>query len=329
MTVENTLENLFKKLEVMIELETLRRELLRRVLSELSAANTKWATKFANTVLGDKTYTEKEVQDGAVICDLFTKTYLANVETFDKPTDPYELWKVGEVFFTRKNNDKDMKKISDILLSQSEIPSTIYIVTVSEGTLVAEKVNTHKFICDHGELDRPIPTIVMKKKEPTTAKQVEEFRSEQPYIIHRPLGNETFGHTGVYQNAPNKILTLSSLQNHMRAMLDNVQPDKLEEVIIGSRIAQAIFCNMYPVKHELFTRYTVTFLSMEPEDFSDDMNRLATQLTIIFSFININLNAQLLAYAIYHHHDNAELDIHSVVYNIIETADMLRKDGSI
>ena len=128
---------------------------------------------------------------------------------------------------------------------------------------------------------------------------------------------------------PNKILTLSTLQNHMRAMLDNVQPDKLEEVIIGSRIAQAIFCNMYPVKYELFTRYTATFLSMEPEDFSDDMNRLTTQLTIIFSFININLNAQLLAYAIYHHHDNAELDINNVVYNIIEVADMLKKDGSI
>ena len=152
---------------------------------------------------------------------------------------------------------------------------------------------------------------------------------ERPYITHRPIEGETFGHTGEYQNAPSKLLTLSALQNHMRAMLDNVQPDKLEEVIIGSRIAQAIFCNMYPVKYELFTRYTVTFLSMEPEDFSDDMNRLATQLTIMFSFININLNAQLLAYAIYHHHDNAELDINNVVYNIIETADMLRKDGSI
>ena len=188
----------------------------------------------------------------------------------------------------------------------------MYIVTVSEGTLVAEKVNTLAFIRNRTELVKPIPTIVNKKEEElTTAKQVEDF---------------VFGNDEV---KPNKVLTLSTLQNHMRAMLDNVQPDKLEEVIIGSRVARAIFCNMYPVKYELFTRYTVTFLSMEPEDFSDDMNRLATQLTIIFSFIDINLNAQLLAYAIYHHHDNAELDINNVVYNIIEVADMLRKDGSI
>lgn len=327
MTDGKTIDNFIENLKTVVEITTLRKELVKRVTNELKQRDIKWATKFANAVLKTARYSKKEEQDGAAICDLFTKTYLSNVETFDKPTEPYELWKVGELFFVRKDNDKDMLKISDILLSQSEIPSTVYIVTVSEGKLVAEKVNTHKFICDHGELDRPIPTIVMKKKEPNTAKQVEEFRAEQPYVTHRPIEGETFGHTGEYQNAPSKLLTLSTLQNHMRAMLDNVKPDKLEEVIIGSRIAQAIFCNMYPVKYELFTRYTVTFLSMEPEDFSDDMNRLATQLTIIFSFIN--LNAQLLAYAIYHHHDNAELDIHNVVYNIIETVDMLIKDGSI
>lgn len=322
MTVQKSFEKIFENLKTVVEITTLRKELVKRVTNELKQRDIKWATKFANAVLKTARYSKKEEQDGGAICDLFTKTYLSNVETFDKPTEPYELWKVGELFFVRKGNDKDMLKISDILLSQSEISSTVYIVTVSEGKLVAEKVNTHKFICDHGKLDRPIPTIVLKKDN-------DDIVPEQPYITHRPVEDETFGHTGEYQNTPSKLLTFSTLQNHMRAMLDNVQPDKLEEVIIGSRIAQAIFCNMYPVKHELFTRYTVTFLSMEPEDFSDGMNRLATQLTIIFSFININLNAQLLAYAIYHHHDNAELDIHNVVYNIIETADMLRKDGSI
>ena len=304
METNKALEKLFENLKIAVEISTLRKELVRRVLSELKPSETKWATKFANTVFADVRYTKKEVEDGDTICDLFTKTYVSNVGMFDKPTDPYNLWKVGELFFVRKDNDDDEQKILDIILSDRTTPSTMYIVTVSEGTLVAEKVNTLKFIRNHGELDRPIPTIVNKKEEePTTAKE-EEVK-------------------------PNKLLTLSTLQNHMRAMLDNVQPDRLEEVITGSRIARAIFCNMYPVKYELFTRYTVTFLSMEPEDFSDDMNRLATQLTIIFSFININLNAPLLAYAIYHHHDNAELDIHNVVYNIIETADMLRKDGSI
>lgn len=298
------LEKVFETLKTVVEISTLRKELVRRVTIELDQSEIKWATKFATAAIKDQTYTKKEVEDGGAISDLFTKTYMCGMETFDKPTDPYDLWKVGELFFTRKDNDDDEQKILDIILSDRTTPSRMYIVTVSEGTLVAEKVNTLKFIRDHGELDRPIPTIVNKKEEePITAKEDDVV--------------------------PNKVLTLSTLQNHMRAMLDNVQPDKLEEVIIGSRIAQAIFCNMYPVKYELFTRYTVTFLSMEPEDFSDDMNRLTTQLTIIFSFININLNAQLLAYAIYHHHDNAELDIHNVVYNIIETADMLRKDGSI
>lgn len=322
MTVQKSFEKLFENLKTVVEITTLRKELVKRVTNELKQRDIKWATKFANAVLKTARYSKKEERDGAAICDLFTKTYLSNVETFDKPTEPYELWKVGELFFVRKDNDKDMLKISDILLSQSEIPSTVYIVTVSEGKLVATKVNTLAFIRKQTERVKPIPTIVNKKDD-------DDIVPEQPYMTHRPIEGETFGHTGVYQNAPSKLLTLSTLQNHMRAMLDNVQPDKLEEVIIGSRIAQAIFCNMYPVKHELFTRYTATFLSMEPEDFSDDMNRLATQLTIIFSFININLNAQLLAYAIYHHHDNAELDIHNVVYNIIETADMLRKDGSI
>ena len=298
-----------------IEIATLRKEMTIRVTNELDQHNIKWATKFAEAVLANETYTKKEVQDGFAICDLFTKTYTSNMGTFDHNTEPYELWKVGELFFVRKdNNDDDEQKISDIVLSNKITPSHIYIVTVSEGELVAEKVNTLAFIRKRTELVKPIPTIVNKKeeeKEPTTSKQVEDF---------------VFGNDEV---KPNKILSLSTLQNHMRAMLDNVQPDKLEEVIIGSRVARAIFCNMYPVKYGLFTRYTATFLSMEPEDFSDDMNRLATQLTIIFSFIDINLNALLLAYAIYHHHDNAELDINNVVYNIIETADMLKKDGSI
>nr|DAK11255.1 MAG TPA: hypothetical protein [Caudoviricetes sp.] len=295
-----------------IEIATLRKEMTRRVTNELDQHNIKWATKFAEAVLANETYTKKEVQDGAAICDLFTKTYTSNMDIFDHSTQPYDLWKVGELFFVRKGNNDDVQKVKDIILSDRTVPSSMYLVTVSEGTLVAEKVNTHKFIVMHGELDRPIPTIVNKKEdEPTTTKQVENF---------------IFGNDEV---KPNKILTLSTLQNHMRAMLDNVQPDKLEEVISGSRVARAIFCNMYPVKYELFTRYTATFLSMEPEDFSDDMNRLATQLTIIFSFIDINLNALLLAYAIYHHHDNAELDINNVVYNIIEVADILKKDGSI
>ncbi len=306
MTDKNSFDKFIKNMTIMIETATLRKELTRRVLSELSQRNVKWATKFANAVLGNKAipYTEKEVQDCDAICDLFTKTYVSNMGIFDSPIKPYDLWKVGELFFVRKDNEDDMQKISDIVLSNRTTPSHMYIVAVSEGTLVATKVNTLAFIRNRTELVKPIPMIVNKKEEePTTAEEDETL--------------------------PNRVLTLSTLQKHMRAMLDNVQPDKLEEVIIGSRIARAIFCNMYPVKYELFTRYTTTFLSMEPEDFSDDMNKLATQLTIIFSFIDINLNALLLAYAIYHHHDNAELDINNVVYNIIEVADMLRKDGSI
>lgn len=306
MTDKNSFDKFIKNMTIMIETATLRKELTRRVLSELSQHNVKWATKFANAVLGNKAipYTEKEVQDCDAICDLFTKTYVSNMGIFDSPIKPYDLWKVGELFFVRKDNEDDIQRVTDIILSDRTVPSRMYLVTISEGTLVATKVNTLAFIRNRTELVKPIPMIVNKKEEePTTAEEDETL--------------------------PNKVLTLSTLQNHMRAMLDNVQPDKLEEVIIGSRIARAIFCNMYPVKYEVFTRYTATFLSMEPEDFSDDMNKLTTQLTIIFSFININLNAQLLAYAIYHHHDNAELDIDNVVYNIIEIADMLRKDGSI
>lgn len=306
MTDKNSFDKFIKNMTIMIETATLRKELTRRVLSELSQHNVKWATKFANAVLGNKAipYTEKEVQDCDAICDLFTKTYVSNMGIFDSPIKPYDLWKVGELFFVRKDNEDDIQRVTDIILSDRTVPSRMYLVTISEGTLVATKVNTLAFIRNRTELVKPIPMIVNKKEEePTTAEEDETL--------------------------PNKVLTLSTLQNHMRAMLDNVQPDKLEEVIIGSRIARAIFCNMYPVKYEVFTRYTATFLSMEPEDFSDDVNKLTTQLTIIFSFININLNAQLLAYAIYHHHDNAELDIDNVVYNIIEIADMLRKDGSI
>lgn len=298
-TVKDSFDNFIEAVGTIVEITALRRELVKRVTDELDQRDIKWATKFAEAVLKNETYTKKEVQDGAAICDLFTKTYTSNMDIFDHRTQPYDLWKVGELFFVRKDNDDDNQKISDIILSNRTTPSYMYIVTVSEGTLVAEKVNTLAFIRNRTE------------EVPTTAKQVEDF----------VYGND--------ETKPNKVLTLSTLQNHMRAMLDNVQPDKLEEVIIGSRIARAIFCNMYPVKYEVFTRYTATFLSMEPEDFSDDMNKLATQLTIIFSFIDINLNAQLLAYAIYHHHDNAELDINNVVYNIIEVANMLRKDGSI
>lgn len=321
-TVKDSFDNFIEAVGTIVEITTLRRELVKRVTDELDQRDIKWATKFAEAVLVNETYTKKEVQDGTAICDLFTKTYTSNMSIFDHNTQPYELWKVGELFFVRKDNDDDNQKISDIILSNRTTPSYMYIVTVSEGTLVAEKVNTLAFIKNRTALVKPIPTIVMKKEEvPTTAKQVEDF----------VFGNDEVKPATSKEDEvkPNKILTLSTLQNHMRAMLDNVQPDKLEEVIIGSRIARAIFCNMYPVKYKLFTRYTVTFLSMEPEDFSDDMNRLATQLTIIFSFIDINLNAQLLAYTIYHHHDNAELDINNVVYNIIEVADMLKKDGSI
>lgn len=306
MTDKNSFDKFIKNMTTMIETVTLRKELTRRVLSELSQRNVKWATKFANSVLGNEAipYTEKEVQDCDAICDLFTKTYVSNMGIFDSPIKPYDLWKVGELFFVRKDNEDDMQKISDIVLSNRTTPSHMYIVTVSEGTLVVQKVNTLTFIRNRTELVKPIPTIVNKKEEEPTTAAKEEVKL-------------------------NKILTLSTLQNHMRAMLDNVQPDKLEEVIIGSRIARAIFCNMYPVRYELFTRYTATFLSMEPKDFSDDMNRLATQLTIIFSFVNIDLNTLLLAYAIYHHHDNAELDINNVVYNIIEVAKTLREQGDI
>lgn len=322
MTDKNSFDKFIKNMTIMIETATLRKELTRRVLSELSQRNVKWATKFANAVLAGESYTEKEVQDGAAICDLFTKTYMSNMGVFDSPIKPYDLWKVGELFFVRKGNDDDVQRIKDIILSNRTVPSSFYLVTVSEGTLVAEKVNTLAFIRNQTELVKPIPTIVNKKEEePTTSKQVEDF----------VFGNDEVKPATSKEDEvkPNKILTLSTLQNHMRAMLDNVQPDKLEEVIIGSRIARAIFCNMYPVKYEVFTRYTATFLSMEPEDFSDDMNRLATQLTIIFSFVNIDLNTLLLAYAIYHHHDNAELDINNVVYNIIEAAKTLREQGDI
>lgn len=315
MTDRNYFDKFIENMTIMIESATLRKELSRRVLSELNQRNVKWATKFANAVLGNEAipYTEKEVQDCAAICDLFTKTYVSNMGIFDTPIEPYDLWKVGELFFVRKDNEDDIQRVKDIVLSDRTVPSRMYLVTVSEGSLVAEKVNTHQFIIKNGKLNKPIPTIVNKKEE-------------EPDVEEDEVKPATSKEDEV---KPNKILTLSTLQNHMRAMLDNVQPDKLEEVIIGSRIARAIFCNMYPVKQELFTRYTATFLSMEPEDFSDDMNRLATQLTIIFSFIDIHLNALLLAYAIYHHHDNAELDINNVVYNIIEAAKNLREQGDI
>lgn len=206
MTVQKSFEKLFENLQTVVEITTLRKELVKRVTNELKQRDIKWATKFANAVLKTARYSKKEVQDGGAICDLFTKTYISNEDLFDKPTEPYELWKVGELFFTRKDNEDDMQKILDILLSQSKIPSTIYIVTVSEGKLVAEKVNTHKFICDHGELDRPIPTIVLKKDN-------DDIVPEQQYITHRPIEGETFGHTGEYQNAPSKLLTLSAILN--------------------------------------------------------------------------------------------------------------------
>ena len=287
-----------------IEIATLRKEMTRRVLSELSQRNVKWATKFAIAVLADESYTEKEVQDGAAICDLFTKTYVSNMGIFDSPIKPYELWKVGELFFVRKDNDNDMQKISDIILSNRTTPSNMYIVTVSEGELVAEKVNTLAFIRKRTELVKPIPTIVNKKEEEPVNTTAEE-------------------------ETPNEVLTLSNLQNHMKAMLDNVQPDTLEEVIQGSKNAREIFCNIYPVNYGAFSRHTAAFLSMEPKYFSDDMNRLITQLTIIFSFVNIEVNVFLLVYAIYHHHDNAKLDINNVIYNVIETANTLRYRGEI
>ena len=324
MTDGKTLEDLFKKLEVMLELEALRRELLRRVLSELSATNTKWATKFANTVLEDKSYNEKEVQDGAAITDLFTKTYLANVETFEKPTDPYELWKVGEVFFTRKDNDKDMRKISDILLSQSEIPSTVYIVTVSEGTLVAEKVNTHKFICDHGELDRPIPTIVMKKKEQTTAKQVEEFRAEQPYMTHRPVEGETFGHTGYYNYA-------EAIRN-LNAIATGVESDSLAKSIVATENAREIFCHITGQPFTTFTKLSTDVIVIDRSDLPSKVKVLVEHLSNIFELSKINVDPLLLSYSLYQYYDkpdNNYIDILNTIHTIVEAANDLQKKDDL
>lgn len=209
MTDKNSFDKFIKNMTIMIETATLRKELTRRVLSELSQRNVKWATKFANAVLGNEAipYTEKEIQDCAAICDLFTKTYVSNMGIFDSPIKPYDLWKVGELFFVRKDNEDDIQRVKDIILSDRTVPSRMHLVTVSEGTLVATKVNTHKFIITHGELDRPIPTIVNKKeeeKEPTTSKQVEDF----------VFGNDEVKPATSKEDEvkPNKILTLSTLQ---------------------------------------------------------------------------------------------------------------------
>lgn len=170
-TVKDSFDNFIEAVGTIVEITTLRRELVKRVTDELDQRDIKWATKFAEAVLVNETYTKKEVQDGAAICDLFTKTYTSNMDIFDHRTQPYDLWKVGELFFVRKDNEDDMQKISDIVLSNRTAPSHMYIVTVSEGELVAEKVNTLAFIRNRTELVKPIPTIVMKKEEElTTAK---------------------------------------------------------------------------------------------------------------------------------------------------------------
>lgn len=324
MTVQEPFEKLFENLKTVVEITTLRKELVKRVINELKQRDIKWATKFANAILKTARYSKKEEQDGAAICDLFTKTYLSNVETFDKPTDPYELWKVGEVFFTRKDNYKDMLKISDILLSQSEIPSTVYIVTVSEGTLVAEKVNTHKFICEHGKLDRPIPTIVMKKKEPTTAKQVEEFRAEQPYITHRPVEGETFGHTGYYNYA-------EAIRN-LNAIATGVEPDSLAKSIVATENAREIFCHITGQPFTTFTKLSTDVIVIDRSDLPSKVKVLVEHLSNIFELSKINVDPLLLSYSLYQYYDkpdNNYIDILNTIHTIVEAANDLQRKGDL
>ena len=324
MTVEKSFEKLFENLKTVVEITTLRKELVKRVTNELKQRDIKWATKFATAVLKTARYSKKEIQDCAAICDLFTKTYLANVETFDKSTDPYELWKVGELFFTRKDNDKDMLKISDILLSQSEIPSTVYIVTVSEGKLVAEKVNTHKFICDHGELDRPIPTIVMKKKEQTTVKQVEEFRAEQPYITHRPVEGEAFGHTGYYNYA-------EAIRN-LNAIATGVEPDSLAKSIVATENAREIFCHITGQPFTTFTKLSTDVIVIDRSDLPSKVKVLVEHLSNIFELSKINVDPLLLSYSLYQYYDkpdNNYIDILNTIHTIVEAANDLQKKGDL
>ena len=306
-------ETLFKKLEAAFGSKLLRQELLGRVLHELDYRNIKGVTKFATAVLADESYTEKEERDGNAFCDLFTKTYLSNFKTFDNPIDPYELWKAGELFFTRKDNDKDMLKISDILLSQSEIPSTVYIVTVSEGTLVAEKVNTHKFICEHGELNKPIPTIVTKKDD-------DDIVPKQPYINHRPIEGETFGHTGYY-NYDEAIRNLN-------AIATGVEPDSLAKSIVATENAREIFCYITGQPFTTFTKLTTNVTVIDRSDLPSSVKVLVEHLSNIFELSKINVDPLLLSYSLYQYYDkpdNNEIDVLNTIHTVVESANDLQK----
>lgn len=82
MTYKDSFDNFIEAVGTIIEITALRRELVSRVLSELKSKDIKWATKFAEAVLKNETYNKKEIQDGAAICDLFTKTYTSNMGVF-------------------------------------------------------------------------------------------------------------------------------------------------------------------------------------------------------------------------------------------------------
>ena len=71
MTDGKTIDNFIENLKTVVEISTLRKELVKRVTNELKQRDIKWATKFANAVLKTARYSKKEEQDGGAILPQF------------------------------------------------------------------------------------------------------------------------------------------------------------------------------------------------------------------------------------------------------------------
>ena len=235
---------------------------------------------------------------------------------FDSPITPYDLWKAGELFFIRKGNDNDEQKVSDIILSNRTTPSTMYIVTVSEGTLVATKVNTLAFIRKRTELVKPISTIVNKK--------VADIRSEQPYITHRPVEGETFGHTGYYNYA-------EAIRN-LNAIATGVEPDSLAKSIVATENAREIFCHITGQPFTTFTKLSTDVIVIDRSDLPSKVKVLVEHLSNIFELSKINVDPLLLSYSLYQYYDkpdNNYIDILNTIHTIVEAANDLQKKGDL
>lgn len=313
MTDGKPFDNFIEKMTTYIEIVTLRKELTRRVLSELKQRDIKWATKFANAVLGREahSYSEKEVQDCDAICDLFTKTYVSNMGIFDSPITPYDLWKAGELWFVRKGNVNDMQNLTDKFLSNKTMPTDIYLITVSEGELVAEKVSALKLV----------RTTI---KKDSTAKQVEEFRAEQPYITHRPVEGETFGYTGYYNYA-------EAIRN-LNAIATGVEPDSLAKSIVATENAREIFCHITGQPFTTFTKLSTDVIVIDRSDLPSKVKVLVEHLSNIFELSKINIDPLLLSYSLcqyYDKPDNNYIDILNTIHTIVEAANDLQKKGEL